>query len=85
MEQGVKDYNSKNGTDVFYGGSTDGSGQAAYVESLLSQNYDAICVVPFDTEALQPILEKAKAAGITVITHDRLPENTGDAGHPLRP
>jgi simple sugar transport system substrate-binding protein len=70
MEQGVKEYNQKNGTDIYYGGSTDGSGQAAYVESLLSQNYDAICVVPFDTEALQPILEKAKAAGITVITHE---------------
>lgn len=70
MEEGVADYNDANGTEVFYGGSPEGDGQAAYVETLISQGYDAICVVPFDVEALDPVLKKAKDAGITVICHE---------------
>lgn len=70
MENGVKMYNEHFGTNVFYGGSTDGAGQAAYVESLLAEDYDAICVTPFDTEAMEPILEKARKKGIVVVTHE---------------
>lgn len=70
MEVGINEYNEKNGTEVYYGGSTEGDGQAAYVESLLSQDYDAICVVPFDTESLEPVLKKAMDAGIKVICHE---------------
>lgn len=70
MEDGVKDYNKKNGTDIFYGGSAEGADQASYVESLLSEKWDAICVVPFDSEALAPVLQKAKDQGIKVITHE---------------
>lgn len=70
MEEGVKQYNDENGTDVFYGGSSEGADQAAYVEALLAEDWDAICVVPFDSEALAPVLEKAKAQGIVVITHE---------------
>lgn len=70
MEDGVNDYNDANGTEVFYGGSPEGDGQAAYVETLISQGYDAICVVPFDVEALDPVLKKAKDEGITIICHE---------------
>lgn len=70
MEAGIKEYNTAHGTNYFYGGSSDGAGQAAYVEGLLAQDYDAICVVPFDTEALEPILQKAREQGIVVITHE---------------
>ncbi|MGN0255609.1 MAG: substrate-binding domain-containing protein [Chordicoccus sp.] len=70
MEDGVKDYNKTNGTDIFYGGSAEGADQASYVESLLSEDWDAICVVPFDSQALAPVLEKAKKKGIKVITHE---------------
>lgn len=70
MEEGVKQYNEQNGTNYYYGGSVEGADQAAYVESLLAQDYNAICVVPFDTEALEPILQKAREKGIVVITHE---------------
>ena len=70
MEAGIKEYNAAKGTNYFYGGSSDGAGQAAYVEGLLAQDYDAICVVPFDTEAMEPILQKAREQGIVVITHE---------------
>ena len=70
MEQGVNDYNDEHGTSVEYCGSPEGDGQAAFVEGLISQGYDAICVVPFDVEALDPVLAKAKEAGIVVICHE---------------
>lgn len=70
MEVGINDYNEANGTDYYYGGSTEGDGQAEYVQGLLAEDYDAICVVPFDTEALDPILEQAREQGIVVITHE---------------
>lgn len=70
MEDGVKAYNQENGTDIFYGGSSEGADQASYVESLLAEKWDAICVVPFDSEAIAPVLEKAKEQGIVVITHE---------------
>lgn len=70
MEDGVKAYNEENGTEIFYGGSSEGADQAAYVEGLLAEDWDAICVVPFDSEAIAPILEKAKERGIKVITHE---------------
>lgn len=31
---------------------------------------DAICVVPFSTESLEPVLKKARDQGIVVITHE---------------
>lgn len=70
MEEGVNAYNEETGADVFYGGSSEGADQASYLESLLAEDWDAICVVPFDSEAIAPILEKAKDQGIIVITHE---------------
>jgi simple sugar transport system substrate-binding protein len=70
MENGVKMYNEHYGADIFYGGSVEGADQAAYVESLLAEDWDAICVTPFDTEAMEPVLEKARAQGIVVVTHE---------------
>ncbi|MCR4908070.1 MAG: substrate-binding domain-containing protein [Lachnospiraceae bacterium] len=70
MEEGVNQYNEETGSDIFYGGSAEGADQASYVESLLAEDWDAICVVPFDSEAMMPIFEKARAQGIKVITHE---------------
>jgi simple sugar transport system substrate-binding protein len=70
MENGVAMYNEHYSDDIFYGGSVDGADQAAYVESLLAEDWDAICVTPFDTEALEPVLEKARDKGIVVVTHE---------------
>lgn len=72
MEVGVKEYAKETGMDAFYTGPSEGDGalQAQAVEDLISQGVDAICVVPFSTEALEPVLKKAKEAGIVVITHE---------------
>ncbi len=72
MEEGVKDYASRTGIDAFYTGPSEGDGalQAQVIEDLISQGVDAICVVPFSTEALEPVLKKAREAGIVVIAHE---------------
>jgi len=70
MGNGVKEYNEENGTDYFFGGPTDAVEQVQYLEQLLAEDWDAICVVPFDTESIAPILEKAKKEGILIITHE---------------
>ncbi|AEV28049.1 ABC-type sugar transport system, periplasmic component [Sphaerochaeta pleomorpha str. Grapes] len=72
MEVGVKEYAKATGVDAFYTGPSEGDGalQAQAIEDLISQGVDAICVVPFSTEALEPVLKKARAAGIVVISHE---------------
>lgn len=72
MEVGVNEYAKEKGVDAFYTGSSEGDGalQAQVIEDLISQGVDAICVVPFSTESLEPVLKKARDAGIVVITHE---------------
>ena len=70
MEEGVNAYNADNGTNYVYRGSAEGADQAGVVEQLLAEDWDAICVVPFDSESLAPVLEKARDQGIVVITHE---------------
>ena len=70
MEEGVNAYNAENGTNYVYRGSAEGADQAGVVEQLLAEDWDAICVVPFDSESLAPVLEKAREQGIVVITHE---------------
>lgn len=70
MEEGVNEYNEANGTEYVYRGSAEGADQAGIVEQMLAEDWDAICVVPFDSESLAPVLEKAREQGIIVITHE---------------
>ncbi len=70
MEQGVKEYNAEHGTDYFFGGPTDVADQVTYIEQLLAEDWDAICIVPHDVESIAPMLEKARKEGIVVITHE---------------
>ncbi|MCU6746212.1 autoinducer 2 ABC transporter substrate-binding protein [Faecalicatena acetigenes] len=72
MEEGVQEYAKENNVDAFFTGPSeaDGALQAQYIEDLISQGVDAICVVPLSTESLEPVLKKAREAGIVVITHE---------------
>ncbi|MEF9974498.1 MAG: substrate-binding domain-containing protein [Clostridia bacterium] len=44
--------------------------QISIMEDLISQGVDAICIVPNDPQSLIPTIEKARAAGIIVVTHE---------------
>ncbi|MDV3426794.1 MAG: autoinducer 2 ABC transporter substrate-binding protein [Bacillota bacterium] len=72
MEVGVKKYAKDSGQDAYYTGpaTADAALQAQVIEDLIAKKVDAICVVPFSTEALEPVLKKARDAGIVVIAHE---------------
>ena len=73
MKAGVDEYATahpelnvyQKGTDEI-----DATKQAQLVEDLIAQGVDAICVVPVDLGSLDPVLKKAKDAGIVVIAHE---------------
>jgi simple sugar transport system substrate-binding protein len=44
--------------------------QVKMVEDLIAKGVDAICVVPNDAKALEPVFKKAKEKGIIVLTHE---------------
>lgn len=47
--------------------------QALLVEDLIAQEVDVICIDPVEEETLAPAIEKAEAAGITVIIGADIP------------
>lgn len=54
--------------------------QVSQFEQLIAQEVDGIFVFPLDPGSVQPALEQAKAAGISVITIDLNFESTDDIG-----
>ncbi|QWW19644.1 autoinducer 2 ABC transporter substrate-binding protein [Schaalia sp. 19OD2882] len=72
MEVGVKKYAEETGMNVYQKGpaETDATMQAQVIQDLIAQGVDAICVVPVDPGAIEPVLKEAMDAGIVVITHE---------------
>lgn len=72
MEVGVKQFAKDTGINAFQKGppKTDAAMQAQVIEDLIAQGVDAICVVPVDPAALEPVLGMALAKGIVVIDHE---------------
>ena len=79
MEVGVRQFAGDTGLNAFQKGParTDAALQAQVIEDLIAQGVDAICVVPVDPAALEPVLGKALSRGIVVVTHEAsFQENT---------
>lgn len=72
MESGIKNEAAKRGIDAWQVGPTsaDPALQVRAIEDLIAQKVDIIGVVPNDPKVLEPVLKRAKEAGITVITHE---------------
>ncbi len=72
METGIKENGEKLGIDATMIGPTsaDPALQVRAIEDLIAKGVDIIGVVPNDEKALEPVLEKARAAGIKVIAHE---------------
>lgn len=60
------------GVNVIYNGPTtaDAAEQVKMLEDYITQGVDAICVAPNDPAALDPVLQKARDAGILVLDWD---------------
>ena len=72
MREGVVKFGKDTGHETFLLGpaKADAAEQVKIIEGLIAQKVDAICVVPFSPEALEPVLKKARDAGIVVISHE---------------
>jgi simple sugar transport system substrate-binding protein len=72
MREGVQKFAKETGHDAFLLGpaKADAAEQIQIIEGLIAQQVDALCVVPFSVEALEPVLKKARARGIVVISHE---------------
>lgn len=72
MRDGISQFKSDTGNDVWMVGPSqaDAAAQVQLIENLIAQGVDAICVVPFSVEAVEPVLKKARDRGIVVITHE---------------
>ncbi|MEI3598658.1 MULTISPECIES: autoinducer 2 ABC transporter substrate-binding protein [unclassified Oceanobacillus] len=72
MEVGVERFAEETGHNAFQQGpqEADAALQVQIIEDLIAQQVDAITVVPFSAESLEPVLKKARDAGIVVITHE---------------
>ncbi len=72
MELGGKDAAERFGVDFTYIGSTTASApeQVRIMDSLIKQKYDAISISVLDSVSINPVIKKAREAGIAVYTSD---------------
>ena len=72
MEEGVVDWGEESGVNATLVGpaEADAAQQIPIIEDLIASGVDALCVVPMDVTQLEPVLQKAMEAGITVVTHE---------------
>lgn len=72
VERGAKLAGRELGVDVVYDGpvTNDVARQSAMLEIWIAQKFDVICIAPNDPAAIAPVLRKARARGIKVLTYD---------------
>ena len=72
MRDGVTQFGKDTGHDTWEVGPSqaDAAAQVQLVENLIAQGVDAITIVPFSVEAVEPVLKKAMDRGIVVIAHE---------------
>lgn len=79
MEKGIKEAAKDTGLNAYMVGPTtaDPAEQVRLVEDLVAKKVRLIAVVPNDANALEPMFERAQAAGILIITHES-PDQKGN-------
>lgn len=73
MDEGIKKFAQETGHNAVMDGpadTADPAQQVAIIESLIAKKVDGLGVVPMSVEALEPVLKKARDAGIKVVSHE---------------
>lgn len=72
MNEGLQAYAKESGNkSTMYGPpKADAALQVQMIQDLISKKVDAICIVPFSPEAVEPVLKQAMEKGIVVIGHE---------------
>jgi len=81
MKGGIRRFGEETGHRCYQLGPSqaDAALQVQIIEDLIAQGVDAICVVPFSVEAVEPVLKKARARGIVVVCHEASNQVNADA------
>jgi simple sugar transport system substrate-binding protein len=79
MEQGIKRAGKEDQVNAYMVGPTtsDPAQQVRAVEDLIAKKVSVIAVVPNDAKALEPVFDRAKDAGIPIVTHES-PDQKGN-------
>ena len=79
MEMGIKKAAKQYNANAWMIGPTqaDAAQQVRAVEDLIARKVDVIGIVPNDAAALEPVCQRARAAGIKVLTHES-PDQKGE-------
>lgn len=81
LEEGLKEFSEANtGVRLFMQGvsQSDGALQAQLIEDIIAQKVDALGIVPISPQTLEPVIAKAREAGIKVVTHEGETQPTKD-------
>lgn len=81
LDQGLKEFNQAHSNlRIFMQGVSraDGALQAQLIEDLIAQKPDALGIVPISPQTLEPVIAKARGAGIKVVTHEGESQPTKD-------
>ena len=72
MAEGIREFAGQRGIDAAVRGPKEASAeqQAELLRRIVAQRPDAITVVPNSPRALEPVLRRARRAGIAVVTHE---------------
>ncbi|MDR0447487.1 MAG: autoinducer 2 ABC transporter substrate-binding protein [Treponema sp.] len=72
LEEGVLEFARATGYNCYVKGPpiTDSAQQIQVLEELIAQGIDALCVVPIDPDACEPLMKRAREMGIVVISHE---------------
>ncbi len=72
MNEGIVDWAEETGIDAYMTGptDTDSAQQIQIIQDVINQDIDALCVVPVDPSACEPVLQEARDKGIVVICHE---------------
>ncbi|MGD2049739.1 MAG: autoinducer 2 ABC transporter substrate-binding protein, partial [Chloroflexota bacterium] len=73
MEEGVADFQANHeGVTAFQQGPSqaDAALQVQVLEDLVAQGVDSLCVIPFQPETVEPVLQRARDQGIVVVSHE---------------
>ncbi|OUR99530.1 hypothetical protein A9Q84_00490 [Halobacteriovorax marinus] len=72
MREGVHKFSNETGHDATLIGPVEAKAelQVAQIEQAIKDGVDAITIVPFDVESVEPVLKKARDLGIVVIAHE---------------
>ena len=72
MNEGIEKWAGETGINAWMTGptDTDSAQQIQIIQDIINQDIDALCVVPVDPAACEPVLQEAKDKGIVVICHE---------------